>query len=257
MPKNDQAAAERIKNWLETRTSARLPWKRVSRLARGFGLKRLTSSGKQRISDALASVGIELEPSLQDLKHDDVVRFKLGQDIPSAHIKGTHFPTEMDRLPSQIITWDASNIGEDDGTEQWLPCLKATIRGDRQFIWEGGTKRGIVGMVTFSGQLRNKGRIEGWGRHDSFQHPISREELLGLPATAERFGPRGIKALQGSAIRVTEDVAQGIIELLGGPPPLEIPWGDPDDSEAIPWVSHRGLPAEKFTENAILQSRAL
>lgn len=257
MLSRDDVAVERIKAWLTNRASERTAWKKVSSLAQTFGLLRLTAKGKERISLALAEAGIELEPALQDLYPEDTVSFRWVDSTEARRSPVAEGGTTTARLPNQIITWDPANIGEDDGTEQWLHCLKATGRGDRQLVWEGGTKRGIVGLVTFSGQTRNKGVIEGWGRHESLATPISREQLRAHPATASRFDARGIKALQGSAIRLTEAEAEGIVALMGGLPPSEIPWSDPDDSEPVPWVARRGLPAEKFTENVILQSRAL
>lgn len=257
MLNRDNAAVEKIRAWLATRESERVAWKKVSSLAQTFGLERLTTKRKQRISLAMAEAGIELEPALQELGPEDTVSFRLAERAEARLSPVAEGGTHTARLPNQIITWDPANIGEDDGTEQWLYCLKATGRGDRQLVWEGGSKRGIVGMVTFSGQIRNKGVIEGWGRHESFQTPITREQLLTHPATSSRFDARGIKALQGSAIRLTEAEAAGILALMGGLPPTEIPWSEPDDAEPVPWVARKGLPAEKFTENAILQSRAL
>ena len=261
MNNRDELACAEIQEWLHSRESERTAWKKVSTLAAIFGVKRLTSAVKQRISDSLSEAGIDLEPSLDTLGPHDTVSFHLADGM-DAEVSN---PSESsaaysDRLPSQIIVWDAPNIGEDDGVlvEQWLRCLKSTQAGDRQFIWEGSTYRGIVGLVTYSGAIRNEGVIEGWGIHTPFETTLSREALLANPATAERFGARGIKALQGSAIRLSEQEAEAIVDMLGGLASTVIPWNKPDEHAAvIPWTSIKGLPAEKFMEIAICQDRSL
>ena len=257
----DQIAAEKIKKWLVSRDSARTAWKKTANLAAAFGAKRLTSMVRQRITDALAGVGIELEPALDTLGPNDTVNLHLESDQGAFSSELGEATGYSEFLPNQIIAWDASNIAEDAGLNEsgeWLRCLKATQAGDRQFIWESSSKRGIIGMVTYSGILRNEGAIEGWGIYMGLENPVSREELLAHPATAERFGPRGIRALQGSAIRLTGSEAEAIVEMLGGLAPTALPWDEPDQqAEVIPWTSIKGLPAEKFIEIAICKNRSL
>jgi hypothetical protein len=252
MNTQDQVASRKIRDWLDSRTSARTAWKNVASLATAFGHKRLTISVKKRIINSLREEGIELEPSLDTLGPHDKVRLSFVNGIEPVETELYEPSVYSDRLPNQIITWDVSNIGEEDGAGEWLRCLKLTISGDRQFIWEGSSRRGIIGIVTYSGQIRNKGVIEGWGVYESFSNSVSREQLLMNYATAGRFGTPGIKALQGSAIRLSEQEAEAIADLLGGLLPTKVPCDDPDeDTDAIQWVRHNGLPAEKFTEDAI------
>ena len=89
------------------------------------------------MAEALQEVGLLLDPSLETLGPDDTVRLhQRGETIQEVDDCP---PTHSDRLPNQIITWDASNMGDADGTGEWLRCLKSTQPGDRQFVWEGSS----------------------------------------------------------------------------------------------------------------------
>lgn len=252
----DEVATQKILAWLEARDSTRPAWKRVSSLARSFGILRLTQAGKGRITEALTQAGIRLDPPLEVLGPGDRVQLLLDE---------TQAPTSLGpgspsgRLPNQIMVWHEENMSEgDDPFGQWLSCLRSTEAGDRQFIWQGSSGRGIVALVTFSGVLRNEGAIEGWASYFGFESPLSWEALRSHPATAYRFGPRGIKALQGSAIRLSEAESEAIVDMLGGLPETELPILPPDFlAEVVPWSSVKGLPAEQFIELAIHRIRRL
>jgi len=250
----DVIAASAIREWLVTRESDRKPWKKVSSLARSFGAKRITNPLKQRISQSLREWGIELAPPLEDLGPNDTVSFCLSSGNNVSHAAIPEARSLSDRLPSQIITWDVINMGDGGSEGQWLRCLKSTAHGDRQFIWEGSSSRGIVGIVTYSGEMRNEGVYEGWGSFMPFAAPVSRRQLLGDARTANRFGERGIKALQGSSIRLTDEESKAIVKMLGGLEPTTVPTEDPDyDAEVFGWFRRNGLPAERFAEDAICQ----
>jgi hypothetical protein len=247
-------AASAILEWLGTRRSDRRPWKKVSSLVQAFGAKRITTALKHRISMALRERGIELTPSLDYLESDDTVSFCISGANSADHVAGSEIERLSVHLPNQIITWDVINMGDGGSEGQWLRCLKSTHPGDRQFIWEGSSSRGIVGVVTYSGEMRNEGVYEGWGSFLPFAAPVSRRQLLGDARTANRFGERGIKGLQGSSIRLTEEESEAIVEMLGGLAPSAIPMDDPDyEAEVYGWFRRNGLPAEKFAEDAICQ----
>lgn len=252
MQKRDQIASQQILGWMETRKSNKVAWKKVSSLAALFGIRRLTASTRERITLSLQSEGVELATPLDGLGPNDTVHFK-REGIPCENTGDDELISFSNRLPNQIIAWDAMNIDEEaDDCEQWLRCLKNTERGDRQFVWEASGRRSIVGIVTFSGRTRNKGVHEGWGIHQTFERPITRDDLLAHPATARRFGTNGIKAFQGNALRLSEEESSAICELVGGLNPTPIPKLSPDTSEpVVPWTRANGLPAEKFIENAI------
>jgi hypothetical protein len=233
-----------------------LAWKKVSSLAAEFGMQRLTHTGRKRMARALNVAGITLDPPLEELNLHDTVHLYREEGQVSEEVDQTL--THSDRLPDQIITWDVSNIGDADGLGEWLRCLKSTQPGDRQFIWEGSSQRGIVGVVTYSGPIRNLGVYEGWGQFDPFPEPISRDNLLACGATTYRFGKTGIRALQGTAIRLSEAEAEAIVGLLGGLNPTELPWDEPDEfAQLIPWTRANGLPAEKFAEDEIRRNRRI
>ncbi len=258
MNNQDEMAAAVIMDWLGSRGSDRRPWKKVSSLARAYGAKRVTNTLKHRISRSLRECGIKLVPSLESLGPKDTVTFSLSVAIRPAQVDSTDLDEFSSTLPDQIITWDVSNIdaGEDDGEGevfgQWLRCLKTTQSGDRQFVWEGSSSRGVIGIVTYSGEMRNEGIYEGWGSFVPFPTPVSRRQLLGDVRTTTRFGERGIKALQGLAIRLTDEESQAIVEMLGGLDPTPLPLADPDyDADVYAFFRRNVLPAEKITENAI------
>jgi len=256
----DQEASSKIRTWLESRESRKTPWKKVSSLAASFSIKRLTPAGKQRITESLLGFGVELLTPLDALRLQDIVQFRLSGEMDRSVDEAGESDDYSDRSPNQIIAWDAMNIDEDiqDPVEQWLRCLKSTVAGDRQLVWEASAKRGIVGIVTYSGHIRNNGVIEGWGIHHSFSRPISRENLQDHPATAWRFGSKGIKALQGSAIRLSEAETEAICEMAGGLDSTLIPQSEPDTSAlVVQWTRVNGLPAEIFIENAIRDTPAL
>ena len=260
MSHHDEMAASIILNWLGTRGSGQRPWKKVSSLARAYGAKRVTNALKHRISKSLRECGIELAPSLESLGPKDTVTFSLSAANRPAQVDSTDLDKFSSTLPDQIITWDVSNIDEAEGDDegevfgQWLRCLKTTQSGGRQFVWEGSSSRGIIGVVTYSGEMRNEGIYEGWGSYAPFPTPVSRRQLLGDVRTATRFGERGIKALQGLAIRLTDEESQAIVEMLGGLDPTPLPLADPDyDADVYAYFRRNNLPAEKITENAICQ----
>lgn len=260
MDNRDQIACAKIKTWLESRKSERIAWKKISNLMSMFGAKRLTKSLKNKITDSLFANGIQIEPPMDELGPLDTiylhsVNYSPVEDIPEETNESIE---ESDALPNQIAAWHQQNIGDDDPddqsfTGQYLWCLKATTAGDRQIIWEGTSGRGIVGVVTYGDpQIQEGNRYARWGRFQMFTNPISRDRLLSTPATSNRFSSNGIRALQGSAIRLTEKEAKAIVKLLGGLRPTRLPIDSPDWSEELGhWTGKDGLAAETIAENAI------
>lgn len=260
MEPQDQIAGEKIREWLESRESERIAWKKISRLMVAFGGKRWTTSLKQRITNVFCQLSIQAEPPLETLGPKDIVYLSLLQLTGHSKAPQEHeeIPEESNALPDQIAAWHQQNIGEDDLYDQsysgqYLWCLKSTARGDRQFIWEGTSGRGIVGVVTYGDpQIQEGNRYARWGRFQMFPNPISRDRLLDNSETSRRFSGNGIKALQGSAIRLTEKEAKVIVKLLGGLSPTRLPIDSPSRWEELGhWTGRDGLTAETIAENAI------
>ena len=127
-------------------------------------------------------------------------------------------------LPTQVCTWTPREsgfdwTGEEGASEpEWLYCLKRTVAGDRQIIWSGVEGSGLLAVVDFSGDVRERavkpGLYEGWGRLTEFRRAIPVEVVLAHPILARRFG----KPIQ-SVYRLDRECAQAIDELSGGLPP--------------------------------------
>ena len=261
----DLAIAASIRTWLENRQSNRTAWKKVTNLASAFGTKRLTGGVKRRMAEALGAAGITLNPPLEDLGRLDTVTFELESPEPEGQFETDVDTGFSDQLPGQIIAWHQQNIAEeafsDDEPDagEYLRCLKSTPWGARQFVWEGSSDRGIVGVVTFGDHLRNVGPVyEKWGAFTPLPSPISRAKLLAHPATRKRFDGNGIRALQGSPIHLNESEARAIMDMIGGLEPTLIPWGDPDEQDEMHhWSRPSSLPAEAFAEVGIHETPQL
>jgi hypothetical protein len=173
--KKDLAAARTIEEWCLARTSTRVAWKRVGNLASIFGFSRLTRAARQRLTVALAEKGLFLDPPLDGLSSRDIVHIHRVETLSSS--LDEPIPSTSDRLPDQIIAWDVSNMGDGDGVGEWLRCLKGTKLGDRQFIWESSSHRGIVGVVTYAGHVRHQSGYEAWG---SFEPPRANNVETGI-----------------------------------------------------------------------------
>lgn len=260
MNPKDQTTVEKIRDWLESRASERVAWKRISSLMSAFSAKRWTSSLKLRMNSAFSEFGILADPPLETLGPKDTVYLslrKLAESLDDPQ-EDDGFAEESDVLPNQIAAWHQQNIGDDDPDDhefrgQYLQCLKATAKGDRQFVWEGTSGRGIVGVVTYGEPLIQEGnRYARWGRCQLFPKPIPPEKLLSHPATSNRFGKNGIRALQGGPIRLAEQEAKAISKLVGGLKRTRLPMDEPADWENLGhWTGKDGLAAETIAENAI------
>lgn len=122
------------------------------------------------LAEALGAAGITLNPPLEDLGRLDAVTFELEASEPEGQCEPIADTDFSDQLPGQIIAWHQQNIAEEafsedeTGAVEYLRCLKSTPWGARQFVWEGSSDRGIVGVVTFGEHLRNVGPVyEKWG----------------------------------------------------------------------------------------------
>jgi len=256
----DLANAAALRAWLEARSSDRAAWKKLSNLAAVFGAKRLTEDVKRRMTEALLAQGITLSADLNDLDRHDTVVLQLGPRQRRVKSLSPKSSTDSDQLPDQIIAWHQHNIAEEAFSEddidsgEYLRCLKSTPRGGRQFVWEGSSGRGIVGVVTFGGGTpRHAGTAyEKWGSFVPLHTPLSREQLLANPATRTRFDDHGIRALQGSPIHLDQIQAKAIVQMIGGLGSTLLPSGTPDEEQEVLSDLHlRDLPAETFTEEII------
>jgi hypothetical protein len=111
--------------------------------------------------------------------------------------------------------WQPEHLSEDDGTGwagQYLRCLKATVPGDRQVVWEGQNGRRIVAVVDFGDYARLAGRgvYERWAQVSDLRPVISRNAVRDDPILGRRFFGAGAKALQGNAINLTVEEAEAI-----------------------------------------------
>lgn len=165
------------------------------------------------------------------------------------------------RLPTQIATWlrerslyESTNIDEPPEGE-WLYCLRDTRPGDRQIVWSGVHGKGIVGVVDFGQDVRErepedggekKGRYEGWGVFTPLRDPIPVEVVQAHPDLQRRFTGNGLKALLGP-IALSREEGLAIDQLAGGLPRAVDP--SPADRRMFggAWSGAR-LPPERITE---------
>lgn len=168
-------------------------------------------------------------------------------------------PIVSDVSPSQLVAWHAFNWtgGDPEGpVGEWLRCLKGTRARDRQLIW---SEAAVAGVVTFAGWVRRaEGFYEAWGSAERLPQSVDRKALLADPRTAPRFDELGIKALQGSPITLTPELAAALSEMADGVPASDVPLDDPDyDEEPILWVGLHGLRPEAYIEAEIAAQRRL
>lgn len=165
-------------------------------------------------------------------------------------------------LPNQIITWMQEHVpafDAIDGDPEFLYALRATRRGDRQVVWEGGKGgRGIVGVVDFDDpQLQVNGRWRSWGSLSLLERPISPDALRSDPVLARRFSRPGNHALQGSSKGLSEEEGAAIDRLAGGLPDQCLPQRPPRAGEYVgDWFRTFGEP-EKTFELAVYTSEHL
>lgn len=228
-----------LRRWIESRGRSR---RRARTIAANFGLRRLGHRARSIIGAALAAAGINAVPSFADCRLDDWLQLSVvGEAIDSQ------------ATPSQIVAYLEHNwtgSGDSGPVGEWLRCLAATSAGDRQLVWHGSA---VAGVVTFAGWIRQgPGFYEGWGSLQRLDRPVSREQLLSDGRTRARFGPRGIRGLQGSPIRLPSEIAAAIVEMLGGLSTTVLPLNEPDyHEEQILWAGLHGLGPEAHIEAAI------
>jgi hypothetical protein len=123
-----------------------------------------------------------------------------------------------------VCTWTPRESGFDwtggdaASEPEWLYCLKGTVAGDRQIIWSGVSGKGLLAIVDFSGDVRERtgkpGLYEGWGRITDLRRAIPADEVLAHMTLAPRFE----KPIQ-SVYRLDRKYAEAIDTLAGGLPP--------------------------------------
>jgi hypothetical protein len=243
LSREDLEAGVKLRAWVEARPVAR---KRARSVATAFGWTRLTRKARTAIAAVARAVGLEFDPSITTCDADDwVVITSVGDPVTS------------DKPASQIVTWHSHNwtgSGDSGPTGEWLRCLRATRRGDRQFIWFDSQ---VAGVVTYAGWVRaGDGFYEGWGSVARLSRPVPRQALRDHGVTAARFDSRGIRGFQGSPIRLDPDVASAIGELAGGVPDTLVPLDDPDyQAESVLWAGLHGLGPEAHIEAAVASRR--
>jgi len=169
-------------------------------------------------------------------------------------------------LPTQVCTWlpresnYAANPPRDSQPSdvgQWLYCLKATERGDRQIVWSGVHGDGLFAVVDFTGEVRARvpnedGKVrrgyEGWGRITALRRFLTVEQ-----AQRDRvLRPLFMKSIQG-VWSLTDREARTIDELTGGLPAAanldgcEPDWAEPGGG----WAAYP-LPPEEIVERIVL-----
>lgn len=142
--------------------------------------------------------------------------------------------------------WHPEHLPDDDGAEwsgQYLRCLKATVPGDRQVVWEGQHGRGLVAVVDFGdyARLASKGVYERWARITLLRPVITREAIRADPVLCHRFFGAGAKGLQGNAIGLSTEEAEAIGRQEPRLPPLAVPDDMPRGDEAVyDWAEEAG-----------------
>ena len=132
-------------------------------------------------------------------------------------------------VPSQLCVWYEENVGPgDEDFGQYLYALKATQPSDRQLVWEGGSERGIIGVVDFdSTSVLAHGLYYAFGNVTWLDEPVTRAKIARDPLLRERFLGQGRTFLQGRPKRLSSEVVTAIEKLGGGWPPADLPTGDP------------------------------
>jgi len=179
---------------------------------------------------------------------------------PTATTSRTRTP-----VPNQLITWKQEHVpsadSDDDsgGEGEFLYALKATRRGDRQAVWEGGKGgRGIVCVVDFDDpRLLVNNRYRSWGTLSLLERPISPEALRSDPVLGRRFVRPGSQALHGLSKGLSEQEGAAMDRLAGGLPAQCLPSRLPRVGEHVgDWFETLGEP-EKTFELAVYTSEEL
>src|SRR4051794_3266148 len=90
----------------------------------------------------------------------------------------------MGTVPTQWISWNHEYVEDpsDESEGQFLYALKDTLPGERQLVLEGGSKRGLIGYVDFSGHNRKAAGIYyAWGTTTYLEEPVSTATLYADP----------------------------------------------------------------------------
>jgi hypothetical protein len=243
--RNDLEAAIELRGWVESRSRAR---RRARTITAAFGWQRLGRKARTVIGQALGAAGIDATPSFEDCRLEDWLELTIVGD-----------PIESRAAPTQLVTYLEHNwtgAGDSGPVGQWLRCLASTAATDRQLVWNDNS---IAGLVTFAGWIRpGPGFYEGWGSLQRLPSSVGRQELLDDPRTRSRFDSRGIRALQGSPIRLTPEIASAIAEMAGGLPATVLPLDEPDyDEDPVLWVGLHGLSPEAHIEAAVASQKRL
>ena len=255
---SDLAAAVKLRHWVDDRSR---PRKRARLVAKCFGRTKLTERARSDIEAALLAAGVEATPSIAICDREEWLHLVASGPPQTIALDDTVSAVP----PSQLVAWHEFNwtggeepAGEDTGPAvgEWLPCLKDTRLHDRQLIWSAAA---VAGIVTFAGWTAwREGSYLGWGCVERLRAPIARSVLLGDNRTASRFDSRGIKALEGSPIRLSPELAEALAEMAGGLPATEVPLDEPNYNEQpVIWLGPHGLKPEAYIEAAVASQRRL
>jgi Mg2+ and Co2+ transporter CorA len=83
-PESDRAAAERLAGELRASSGQLKTWRKVTTLLDMFGYYNLTPEVRERIGQALADVGISVEPPMETVQRHETVRLLMPEELGSA-----------------------------------------------------------------------------------------------------------------------------------------------------------------------------
>jgi hypothetical protein len=159
---------------------------------------------------------------------------------------------EMGIVPSQWISWDHTHVddaldGRPEG--QFLYALKDTPPGERQLVLEGGSVRGLIGLVDFAGHNRKAASIYyAWGSVTYLQEPVAKSTLDADPVLRRAFSNR-----QGRAKRLAPEVAERLEALMGGFVSQRFPSRDPGRRDDLDiWLGAHGREPEFLIQQDVI-----
>lgn len=159
--------------------------------------------------------------------------------------------------PSQWITWRAKHVDVDGPDDpQFLRALKGTRRGERQLVLEAESRRGVIGVVDFSGEEARDpetGQYFNWGSTTLLDEPVTERVLEANALLWKQFSNR-----HGGPKRLPDAAAAELERLLGGFPVRHLPSVDPTERDDLwLWPGVRDRQPEAPIERRFRSERAL
>lgn len=161
------------------------------------------------------------------------------------------------RWPSQWITWRAKHVDVDGPDDpQFLRALKGTRRGERQLVLEAESRRGVIGVVDFSGEEARDpetGQYFNWGLTTLLDEPVTEQTLAANALLRKQFSNR-----EGGPKRLPDAAAAKLERLLGGVPVGRLPGVGPTDrDDLVLWPGVRDRQPEAPIERRFRSDRML